>query len=163
MNLCNTGIPEPEAHASGSGTVQPSVSKGRAGGKVASRARTQYTRLLPKNTGVPSFQYTPIMGTPTDGVKVAYFEDYLKTLLLEAPQPIPIDKINKIIAECWGIQKLSPVTKVCTELFIVIDSLILSQNLISQALTQGKDTFWVKLQDGNERIGGHRWWHMSKW
>jgi len=135
----------------------------RAGGKVASRARKPYTRRLPKDTGVLSFQYTPITGTPTDGVKVAFFEDYLKVLLLEAPQHIPIDKVNKIIAECWGIEMLNPTTKVCTELFIVIGSLILSQNLISQALTQGKDTFWVKLQDGNERISGYRWWHMSKW
>jgi len=140
MNFCNTDIPGPEAHAPGNGTVQRSVSKGRAGGKVASRAQTQYTRLLPKNMGVLSFQYTPIMGTPTDGVKVTYFEDYLKALLLEVPQPIPMDKINKIMAECRGIQKLNPATKVCTELFIVIDSPILSQHLISQALTQGKDT-----------------------
>jgi hypothetical protein len=48
------------------------------GGKVASKVRTRYTRLLPKNTGALSFQYTPIMGIPTDRVKVEFFEGYLK-------------------------------------------------------------------------------------
>jgi hypothetical protein len=75
-----------------------------AGGKVAKR-------LLPKNTE----PLHPTVGIPTEGPKVDCFENYRKVLLLEAPQPIPIDKVHKIKAQCWRMNKT---TKVCMEFFI---------------------------------------------
>ena len=43
-----------------------------------------------------AFRYMPIMGTPTDGMKVRFFEDYLNVLPLEASQPIPIGDVDNV-------------------------------------------------------------------
>jgi hypothetical protein len=135
--------------------------RGVAGSSNPTRIRRG--RPLPKDTGIPTFLYTPIAAAPANGQKqIDFFVEYLNTLLLEAPQPIPAEKICKIIAESWGVKSVKKATRVRTTFRIYGFPLTLLQNLISQALTRRKDTLWVRLRDGNRKVSGYRWWHMSK-
>jgi hypothetical protein len=68
--------------------LQPARPPSEAKGGSSSTRRVD--RPLRKNTGVQEdFAHTPLMGAPTNGVtKLEFFGEYLKTLLLEAPQPL---------------------------------------------------------------------------
>jgi len=83
----------------------------------------------------------------TGRVKVESFGDCFRIPLSKALQLIPIGKVNKIMgyAEAQG--------SVQNFLYLVY-SLLLSQDLISHAPTQGKDRSWVKLQE--EKMRGYQ-------
>jgi hypothetical protein len=87
----------------------------RAGGTSSSQATRRVDRPLRKNTGVQEdFPHTPLTGAPTNGVtKLEFFGEYLKTLLLEAPQPLPLDTVCKIVSKCRAVRTPRRVTKVC--------------------------------------------------